>query len=248
MKLLKYYLIGLKNLGPKALYRFQMRMRQHQEDPYALTSKHLIHPVTVRPMTSDIQVFYQIFFFDEYRCLAKLKEPKLVIDLGANVGYSSAYFLSKYRNCTVVSVEPDPSNFRALKANLAPYGGRVSLIEAAVWPQSETLELYGSANKGQEWGVTVRPSTSQTSTFVPSVTIPELLAKSGHDRISLLKIDIEGAEMHLFGSNTDDWLPKTDNIVVELHSEAAREVFFSAIHARQFSVSTCDELTVCLGK
>ncbi len=78
--------------------------------------------------------------------------------------------------------------------------------------------------KGGEWGVRVTPSAVGT---VDSVTIPELLKMSGQDRISLLKIDIEGSKISLFGSDTKEWLSKVDNIVIELTDQMPRPFFLT---------------------
>jgi hypothetical protein len=79
------------------------------------------------------------------------------------------------------------------------------------------------------------------------VTIPDILKKSGQERISLLKIDIEGAEIDLFKSGTEEWLDRVDNIVIELHGHDCEEAFFGKIDRSRFAISRCDELTVCLG-
>lgn len=50
----------------------------------------------------------------------------LVVDCGANVGYSSMYFLDRFKGCEVVSIEPDRNNFEVMESNLAHYGSRVS--------------------------------------------------------------------------------------------------------------------------
>jgi FkbM family methyltransferase len=196
----------------------------------------------VRPQTSDLDVFAQILVHHEYRCVSGLRSPNLIIDLGANVGYSSAYFLSKFKNCRVIAVEPDPENFAQLQTNVAPYRRRVTAIQAAVWPRSERISL-DHPGQGEEWGVRVKPSADGT---VRAITIPELLKISGQDRISLLKVDIEGAEIDLFKSGTEWWLDKVDNIVIELHGDEAKETFHRAIGKSKFLVSNCDELTVCL--
>ena len=57
-----------------------------------------------------MSVFDQIFIHQEYSCLQELKEPSLVLDLGANVGFSAAYFLSFFPRACVVAVEPDAGN------------------------------------------------------------------------------------------------------------------------------------------
>jgi len=49
-----------------------------------------------------------------------LSNADLIIDAGANVGYSSVYFLSNFPNCRVIAIEPDGDNFASLQKNLAP--------------------------------------------------------------------------------------------------------------------------------
>ena len=92
--------------------------------PFKITSKFFRHPLYARPRTSDLQIFNAIFAEGEYRNLDDLQGIRLVIDCGANVGYSSAYFLSRFPECVVIAVEADPENFEMLRRNLAPYGER----------------------------------------------------------------------------------------------------------------------------
>jgi hypothetical protein len=60
-----------------------------------------------------------------------------------------------------------------------------------------------------------------------------------------LKVDIEGAERVMFASRSQAWLSRVDNIVIELHDAECRDTFFKAIAVQHFTVTTCDELTVC---
>jgi Methyltransferase FkbM domain len=48
------------------------------------------------------------------------------------------------------------------------------------------------------------------------VTIDMILQCYGIDRISLLKLDIEGAEPEVF-RNSSAWIDKVDSLIVELH-------------------------------
>jgi hypothetical protein len=66
---------------------------------------------------------------------------RLIIDCGANVGYSSAYFLSRFPYCQVIAVEADPDNFVILRRNLDRYEDRVRLIHVGVWSQKVGLVL-----------------------------------------------------------------------------------------------------------
>ncbi|MGC2830246.1 MAG: hypothetical protein WB994_11450, partial [Candidatus Acidiferrum sp.] len=64
----------------------------------------------MRTHTSDRDVLRQVFIQGEYQAV-ELSNPKTIIDLGANVGFASAYFLSKYPTASVLAVEPDPGNY-----------------------------------------------------------------------------------------------------------------------------------------
>jgi FkbM family methyltransferase len=216
--------------------QLQRHLKKHER--MQLNSKRLNHPVMVRPRTSDFRVFQQIFVEREYRCLDEIEgQIRLIIDLGANVGYSSAYFLSRFPNCRALSVEPESNNYETLKTNVAAYGSRCQPIKAAVWWREENLRLR-DAPPGEEWGFSVEPSDRRE---IPVVTVP-MLAKS--ERIGILKIDIEGAERELFSHETD-WLDQTDNIVIELHGEECRDIFFGAMKPHHFHISECGELTLC---
>jgi FkbM family methyltransferase len=241
--------IALNNLGLPSLIRFQFyRYIQFSSHVTRLTSKRLPYPVFARPGSSDYAVFRQIFAAREYSCLDGLTNPRLVLDCGANVGYSSAYFLSHFPNCFVVAVEPDAANFALLERNLLPYKGRYKTVRAAVWPRAEKLRFNTEfSGVGQEWERTVERSDDSVNTeCVKAITIPALIEISGFDRVSILKVDIEGAERELFGSGSDEWLDKVNNIVIELHGPGCSQAFFDAIKGRHFDVSVCQELTVCL--
>jgi hypothetical protein len=97
------------------------RLLFNNTNPYILTLKNAQFPLRCRPNTSDKDAFEQIFIEREYSCLDDLSNVDLVIDCGANVGYSAAYFLTRFPNCKVICVEPDFSNFKLLEKNLAPF-------------------------------------------------------------------------------------------------------------------------------
>ncbi len=92
-------------------YRRAVSRRDGTRPYFLLYSKYAKHPVRCRPNTSDVEVFKQIFAWREYRCLDDVHDASLIIDCGANVGYSAVYFLTRYPNARVIAVEPDADNF-----------------------------------------------------------------------------------------------------------------------------------------
>jgi FkbM family methyltransferase len=238
----EWYRSALDSLGLPSLVRLQIQKRFSHSNLCVLTSKKLQFRVLARSGTSDFAVFDQIFVENEYSQLDRLKNVRFVIDCGANVGYSSTYFLSTHPQSFVIAVEPDGDNFDILTRNLRPYGKRSRAVQAAVWPDHEWLRFKDRGQRGNEWSYSVEQADQESG--VKSVTIPDLIEMSGFNRISILKIDIEGAELNLFKSNIE-WLELVDNLVIELHGMECYEVFLKAISDR-FKISTSGELTVCL--
>lgn len=205
------------------------------------------HPVITRlGDSSDIRVFRQIFQFDEYACLRDIASPRLILDLGANVGYASAYFLSCFPTADVVAVEPDPGNFEQCRKNLVPYGSRAKVLHGAVWSHPSKLVLSpDSFRDRREWSVQVRESTDpEDKADVTAWDIPSLLEMSGHDSIDLLKIDIERSELELFGHNSSAWLPKVRNICIELHGEDCTDTYLNALQDFECDFQNSGELTI----
>ncbi len=57
---------------------------------------------------------------------------------------------------------------------------------------------------------------AQEAASVRGYTIAELLKIAGADRISLLKVDIEGAEIELL-THASPWIHRVDNMMIETH-------------------------------
>jgi FkbM family methyltransferase len=238
------------SLGPRASLHYAWqgarRRSRHLRSPYTLRSKHSRFALWCRANSSDLSVFGQIFIQREYRCLDAVPSAGLIIDCGANTGYSAAYFLTRFSSARVIAIEPDPENYAMLCRNLASYGARATCIRAGVWSHSTTLALdEAQAGIGREWARTVRPARAGEKDSIKAVDVGSLLQESGAERISILKVDIEGSEREVFARNTAEWLPRVDHIVVELHGDDCARVFDAAIRDLPFVRSTCDELTVC---
>lgn len=242
--------MAVKTLGPREVLAFLLRRLLETlgltRGLYQMKPSHADFPVWGRARTSDLDVFSQIFLHREYRCLDTLTNIETVIDCGANVGYSSAYFLSRFPNSTVIAVEPDSENFQALQQNLKPYGSRVHAIQSGVW--SETVGLVMNeveSGDGREWARQVRPAREGEVSVMDAVDIQSLIDLTGKDRVSILKIDIEGAEFEVFSSPAwRDWMDRVDSVVVEVHSEDAYQVTMAALDESGFETAWCDELIV----
>jgi FkbM family methyltransferase len=204
------------------------------------------HPLYFRTHTSDEDVIWLIFGIKEYEAIGNEKDVHLILDCGANIGCTSFYFLHRYPKAHVIVVEPDPGNFRMCERNLAPFAERVTLVNSAVWSKRISLRLErGSFKDGREWSFQVRLVREGETGELLAVTIDELLTRSGKTTIDLLKVDIEGSELHLFGEGAQQWLKRTRTLAIELHGPGCERAFEKTMEGFCFRQSHAGELTVC---
>ncbi len=189
-------------------------------------------------------VFRQIFACEEYACLRDLTDVEFVIDLGANVGYSSAYFLNCFPNARVLAVEPDDRNVAICRDNLTAYGKRAILLHGAVWSESTRLCLSKDRSAG-EWATQVLRPVDGASGDVQAWDVDSLIDITGSAQVDLLKVDIERAELAVFGHRAKRWLPRIRNICIELHGQDCQDAFFGALADFEYDLGHSGELTIC---
>lgn len=186
--------------------------------------------VFLRPDTSDIPTFHQIFTDAEYDINLPFV-PRNIIDGGANIGLAAIYLKSRFPEAKIVCVEPDKENFEVLKKNLVNIEDTI-LLEGALWNSKTRLSISDKFDSGK-WGMVTEEIKDEDSgsESVETFTIDEIMKIAEIDRIDLLKLDIETAEKELFSKNYQSWLPKTKAIVIELHDgmkKGCSKTFFSA--------------------
>ncbi|MGI9337625.1 MAG: FkbM family methyltransferase [Gammaproteobacteria bacterium] len=168
-------------------------------------------PLYLRMPSTDVIMFKTIFMWREYANLPLPETASVIIDAGANIGMASAFFASRYPNATVVALEPGADNFLMLNKNTAPYAN-AKTEHAALWCEETNLRL-SDPGRG-EVGLVVGKSGG--GELVPAVTVDGIIKKYGIDRVSILKVDIEGSELEVF-SNCSAWLERVDMVIVETH-------------------------------
>jgi FkbM family methyltransferase len=190
-------------------------------------------PFEIRRNESDYSVFSTIFLdreLDEFIPVA----PKLIIDGGANVGYSTAYYANHYPQAKIIAIEPSSENCRRIKQHCAAFEN-VTVVEGGLWSQSGFLHIVNPEDPA--WAYRCELVDRLRNDTFPAFTMEQMISSSGEARCDLLKLDVEGAEEQLFAAG--DWVDRVDAVLVEVHSDAA----LAAIRARAdgFDTSYCGE-------
>lgn len=150
----------------------------------------------LRPVTRDnidYGVAYEIFvhrFYDNKGLLTP-DSVRLVVDLGANVGYSVLYFLHEYPSCRVIAFEPHPARVAQLRRNLEIDGtqSRVELHEFAAGASNRTMRLTDERATSS--------LTDRVATDTLPVEVEDIFPLLQNKRIDILKMDMEGGEYEI---------------------------------------------------
>jgi FkbM family methyltransferase len=176
----------------------------------------LSHSVHLRLGTSDVPLFWEIFLYSQY-AWEHPRNPKVIVDAGANIGLSSIFYAQVYPQARIIAIEPEPSNFEILRKNTTAYSN-ITVVHAALWSGNREVTVFdvGAGRWGFQTGEAGELETSRSHGLVRGVTLDTLMKENGIDWIDLLKVDIEGAEKEVFASSIA-WIDRVGAIAVELH-------------------------------
>ncbi|MGW4365722.1 FkbM family methyltransferase [Nocardia takedensis] len=195
-------------------------------------------PVTARfrRNQSDLYIlrenFVQRIYGFDYR--SYVGEPRVIVDLGANIGLSALYFQSVFPSARIVCAEPVADNVAMLRENARVNGFSWEVAEAAIAGADGTVTLYPNewwssstttghvaqareSNSGRLESVLRLPSTE-----VEAVEVGTLLDRYGIETVDILKMDIEGAEAEVLAGDTA-WLDRVRLLIIEIHTKYVDE-------------------------
>lgn len=173
--------------------------------------KGLEYPFTIRPNFADLQTVKDNLIRNEWGKLPKDFSPSVIVDAGAYIGDTAAYYASRFPNAKVIALEPNPNSAALARYNLLDYGERVVVIEAALWSTTGKLSFAGDFTGA---GIA---QTSEIS--VQGYSLVDLIKTLSINKIDLMKIDIEGAEYEVLNDGEGKWLNNVKIIAIELHGE-----------------------------
>lgn len=252
----------LANFGNQAARAFKMLCRYHNWPSAVMDRFGLIkaRPVLYRlrdgvsllgrTASLDVRLVNEIWLDRIYDTgLASPIQPDWVIlDLGANKGYFTVR--AAFKAYKVISVEPNPVSHALCMANITLNGltEKVRLYQAAVAAQPGQIS-FSIAEDSACCTILDRPDVTHKIT-VEALTVPEIIR--GIEKVNLLKMDIEGAELDLLlAPSSEEWLNKVDRIVMEYHpmfySEQSRVSMVERLESLGFRVVTSPERYMMFG-
>lgn len=231
------------NMYTEARRRWDSGCKIATGEPVELPVGNWGHLVRIRPGTCDVILYYDIMINRHYGQIP-IEKAGTIIDCGANIGLSCAYFLYRYPNARLIAIEPDPVNYKLCTSNLSSFGRRVDVLQAAVWGKSMPMKV-NSDNIGT-WASTVEAAKGGSDSIIEGLDIPSILQRYAIEYVDILKIDIEGAEMDVFSAENLDWIDRVKCFQIELENEDCRKMFMKALSGRGFEFSQYGEITIAV--
>jgi FkbM family methyltransferase len=160
----------------------------------------------------SLKTLFGVFCRDDYA--TDSGRAFFFFDIGANIGFASAYFLSRNPKNRVCCFEPDETNLLWLKRNLAAFGERATIVNRAVATTSGETVLY-RAETGKH--SSLQPNAiAMTPQKVASSGFGDVLAEPAPDALpTVVKLDVEGVEEDLIKSVKFENYPQLQRLLCE---------------------------------
>lgn len=142
------------------------------------------------------------------------RDPRrtMLLDIGANIGTTTVTaLLQDYGFTRAIACEPEPGNFRLLRANVALNGlhDAVTVMQAAVSDEKGDVVLRLDAGNSGNHRVLSSPATKSstkrgTVLKVKAIRLDDLIAMGlvSPDEVGMLWIDVQGHEGHVLRGAT----------------------------------------------
>jgi FkbM family methyltransferase len=199
------------NFLKQLLLELQFRTRERllkSDQEYEINGVSLVIPRTHRlPLLQRIYPSYDTYFFKFFKLLNDHVNSGIFIDVGANVGDTTAAVLSVAPKFKSVLVEGSPTFLPYMRLNSKQFGTRVSLVEEFLFCERNLETFYvddgttGSFQKVKTGDNSIKTSVSP-ATLLSGITADIVIWKSDTDGFDL-PIFLENFE--LITSNTKIW-------------------------------------------
>lgn len=191
---------------------FLARELTRRRGPFAYTVRNGRAKVVVRHGTGDVVTLGEVFHERHYEPPAEMPpiDPRLILDLGANVGYFGVFALERWPSASVTGYEPDPRNaaVHARAMELNGFGARWELRRAAAAARAGELRFHATGDALSHVG-------EGGELLVAAEDVLPLVC-----RADLVKLDVEGGEWEILADPRFAADPPAA-IVLEHHPHAA---------------------------
>ncbi len=173
--------------------------------------------------------------------------PETIVDLGANRGFSSLYWKSRFPEARVIGVEMNHDNAARCRELFSANAVEGAFHELAIADRDGVLTFRPHEAHTRHRLENLVGDDSFESQYaaapieVRCLGLASFLNEAGLHRVDLLKVDIEGAEHYLLESIAS-WAPFVEMMLLEIHHNIDTTWARRCLEESGFSVDEGDTL------
>ncbi|MFP3947095.1 MAG: FkbM family methyltransferase [Longimicrobiales bacterium] len=168
-----------------------------------------VAPVMVRPGTTDVTVFGEVYLRRVFDVECPVP-PVLIVDAGAYTGISTRWLCDRYPEAKVLGFEPHPEH-----AKLAGVNAPLALIRTRALAAESGKEIVLRDSDRGEWAAsTLEGHDGARIATVPTMNLDEALPEGWTP--DLVKMDVEGMEREILEADPE-WLRTVALLFIETH-------------------------------
>ena len=192
----------------------------------------------IREGTKDAQVAREVIEKDCYRLKSwQPTDPKVIVDVGCQIGCFSALACTLFPDCRVLSFEMVEENFVIAQGNLKDFNNN-ECVNVAIGGRNPIVgSLYNHNNTGGHKAIfkgadsyigegRIKENYKLSNGDIEMVNFKQIFEDYNLEEIDFLKLDCEGSEHeilpHLFKTGL---INKVKNIALEMHGREEKECF-----------------------
>jgi FkbM family methyltransferase len=216
------YLIKSKSLS----FASDLKDKNHRISSLSWNNKKVYY----RTSTSDMTLIYEILLQSKYKSEYFFPDelnPKIIFDIGGNIGITAIYLSSKFPDAIIYTFEPLTENFEILKKNIQHYQN-IKAFNVGLGAKNGSFKVFLSNDSENFGGVSLYPdpvgNVAESYVLCEVNNINDIVKKHNIGIIDLIKIDTEGAEYDILLSLEEKTLRNVSWITGELHGNRDFEV------------------------
>ncbi|MFM2156415.1 MAG: hypothetical protein RL516_1164 [Bacteroidota bacterium] len=145
--------------------------------------------------TVDHYIFFNYFdqsleqFFDE------AKTANVILDIGANIGWTALRFAIKNPNATIIAFEPHPLTFQRAQENFEKNNfSNITCLNIGLGESTSTLKIYELMDNNSGMNRIVLEELDRPFKEVKIERLDDVLNSRNIHQVDMIKIDVEGFE------------------------------------------------------
>ncbi|WP_440771401.1 FkbM family methyltransferase [Natronorubrum sp. DTA28] len=201
----------------KMVYRFSGNTQLHSinSQPIRFYTNNFTEFMRFRDLSGEKQVIVDL--------LNSLEDDDVFYDVGANVGTYTCFAASKLDSDQIVAFEPEPQNAARLRENIELNGFDSNILQIALSNNEGNVALTLSGNEPGEGEHSIATDDKTETIQVKSTKGDLVINKYNVPTPSVVKIDVEGAELSVLRGLEKTLLKNIRLVYVEVHTEKITE-------------------------